>query len=267
MSAPRILLTNDDGIGSAGLLAAAEALIRLGDVTVVAPGRQWSGAGRSVPPDNSGRVLRQRKIVGGVEREIYAVDGTPSQAVLIALLEILPEPPDLVVAGINAGENVGTSVTLSGTIGAVLEAAGAGIPALAVSYQIPIEQHLARRVDADYSSAAFFTGFFATRMLSGGLPGDVDALKVDVPSGATPSTPWKVTRISRSRYFIPVRPKRVDPEQTADIPYGIEFDPVREDPQSDVYALRVDRMVSVSPISLDLTSRIALSALDGILRR
>lgn len=266
MKRPEILLTNDDGIESRGLWAAAEALDGIAEVTIIAPTRQWSGAGRSVPPNNPGRIFRQQRSMDGVERTVYAVEGTPAQAVLFGLLEILPQPPALVVAGINAGENVGTSVTLSGTIGAVLEAAGAGIRALAVSLQIPIEQHLARSVDADYSIAAFHTGFFAAKMLTGWSLADVDALKVDVPSDATRDTPWKITRISRSRYFVPVRPVRADPAEEAQIPFLIEFDAAEEDPQSDVYALRVERKVAVSPISLDLSSRIDLAALETILR-
>jgi 5'-nucleotidase len=263
---PTILLTNDDGIESAGIWAAAAALDSLGEVTVVAPTTQWSGAGRSVPPNMPGRIHRRQMQTGGVARTVFAVEGTPAQAVLFALLEILPEPPALVVSGINAGENVGTSVTMSGTIGAALEAAGAGIPALAVSRQVPIEWHLARTAEVDFTVAAYFAGYFAARMLSGWTLDDVDVVKVDVPSDATPATPWKVTRISRGRYFIPLRPDRPDPAQAAEIPYGIEFDPTREDPQSDVYTLRVEHKVAVSPVSLDLTSRIELSALEACLR-
>jgi 5'-nucleotidase len=148
----------------------------------------------------------------------------------------------------------------------VLEAAGAGLPALAVSRQIPIEQHLARSVNADYSAAAYFTGLFGAKMLTGWTLKDVDAVKVDVPAGATPETPWKVTRISRSRYFIPERPPRTDPSQPAQIPYGIEFDPAREAPDTDVYAVCVEGKVAVSPISLDLTSRIDLGSLERRLR-
>ncbi len=262
MTRPGILLTNDDGIESPGLWAAAEALDRLGEVTIVAPAVQWSGAGRSVPPNNPGRIVRQKRD----GRTVYAVEGTPAQAVLFAILEVFAAPPDLVVAGINAGENVGTSVTLSGTIGAVLEAAGAGLPALAVSRQIPLELHLERSLNVDYSTAAYFAGLFAAKMLAGWNLPDVDALKVDVPSGATPETPWKVTRISRARYFIPLRPQRRDPGEEAQIPYGIEFDPAREPPDSDVYALCVEGIVAVSPISLDLTSRTDLVTLENKLR-
>jgi len=264
---PTILLTNDDGIDSAGLWAAAETLARVGDLTVVAPDRQWSGAGRSVPPNTPGRIFRRQRRIGDAPRTVYAVEGTPAQAVLFGILEILPEPPDLVVAGINAGENVGTSVTLSGTIGAVLEAAGAGIPALAVSRQIPLEMHLARSADVDYSAAAHFAGHFAARMLAGCSLPDVDAIKVDVPDDATPETAWIVTRISRARYFVPLRPERTDPMQPAEIPYRIEFDSAREDPESDVYALRVERKVSVSPISLDLSARIDRTAVEACLGR
>jgi 5'-nucleotidase len=158
------------------------------------------------------------------------------------------------------------STPVSGTIGAVLEAAGAGLRALAISQQIALEQHLARSAQADYSAAAHFTGLFAGKMLAGWTLTDVDAVKVDVPAGASAETPWKVTRISWSRYFKPLRPPRTDPGMPAQIPYGIDFDPAHEPADTDAYAVCVEGKVAVSPISLDLTSRIDLDALDRSLR-
>jgi len=116
----QILLTNDDGIDSPGLWAAAEYLAPLGFVTVVAPRQQWSGAGRSLPIQTEGRITLQQLTVAGQPWKAYAVDGSPAQAVLHALVELMPAYPDLIVAGINYGENVGSGVTISGTIGATL---------------------------------------------------------------------------------------------------------------------------------------------------
>src|SRR5512134_1609758 len=120
---PQILLTNDDGIASPGLWAAAEALSQLGYVYVTAPRDQFSGAGRSFPITTDGVIRPQVMDVNGQEWTVYAVGGTPAQVVQHAVLEILPQIPDLVVSGINYGENVGTGITASGTVGAALEAA------------------------------------------------------------------------------------------------------------------------------------------------
>src|SRR5512144_1347402 len=127
MPPPQILLTNDDGIASPGLWAAAERLAALGQVIVAAPREQSSGSGRSLPSSSDGVITRQSVEIGGKVHEAYAIGGTPAQAVLHGMLEILRARPALVVSGINYGENVGTGVTVSGTVGAVLEAASHGI--------------------------------------------------------------------------------------------------------------------------------------------
>ena len=131
-----ILVTNDDGIQSPGLWAAAGALLPLGRVVIAAPREQQTSTGRSLPVSSDGRILAYPLEIAGQTLEAYSVGGTPAQAVLHAVLEILPERPDLVVSGINYGENVGSGVTISGTVGAALEAGALGIPALAVSLQM-----------------------------------------------------------------------------------------------------------------------------------
>ena len=119
---PTILLTNDDGIQSPGLWAAAEALSDLGWVQVVAPREQQSGMGRSLPATSKGRIYKEKMTVRGKEWTVYAVDGTPAQAVQHGVLELTDTTPALVVSGINYGENTGNGVTISGTVGAALEA-------------------------------------------------------------------------------------------------------------------------------------------------
>ena len=113
---PQILLTNDDGILSPGLWAAAAALEKLGYVHVVAPREQSSGMGRSMPATSDGIIKPQQVNVNGREWTVYAVGGTPAQAVLHGVFEIVPRKPDLVVSGINYGENLGLGVTVSGTV-------------------------------------------------------------------------------------------------------------------------------------------------------
>jgi 5'-nucleotidase len=261
-----ILLTNDDGIGSPGLWAAAEALSTLGFVTVVAPREQQSGSGRSMPVDSDGAIGEEKVQVGGKTWSVYSVGGSPAQAVQHAIFEVMPQPPVLVVAGINYGENVTTSVTISGTVGAALEAAAAGIPALAVSQETESRYHLTHAEDIDFQAAAHFTAYFAERLLAADRLADVDVLKVDVPMGATPETEWRLTHLSRARYYIPVAPSRRALAEPGVLTYRVADDRLALEPGSDAYVLRTERRVSVTPLSLDMTSRVDFSTLETRLR-
>jgi len=263
---PQILLTNDDGIRSPGLWAAAEALSALGYVWVAAPREQSSGAGRSLPATSDGIIQPEKIEVHGDQWTAYAVGGTPAQAVLHAVLEILPQPPDLVVAGINYGENLAIGVTVSGTVGAALEGAALGFPALAVSLETPPENHLTYSREVDFSTAAHFTRQFARLLLERALPDDVNVLKVDVPADATPQTPWHITRLSRKRDYRPTRPRRASWSEPGTVGYTQGDPPESHPPDSDVYVVRVLRQVSVTPLSLDLTSRVDLGAFEAQLQ-
>jgi 5'-nucleotidase len=262
----QILLTNDDGILSPGLWAAAGVLAGLGFVTVVAPREQYSGAGRSLPTNSDGIIETKQVLVNGQDWTVYAVGGSPAQAVLHGALEILPHPPDLVVSGINFGENLGTGITISGTVGAALEAAGIGIPAIAISQETLIEHHYSLSDDVDFRAAAHFTRLFAEILLRRPMPPDVDVLKIDVPKDATPNTPWEITRISRVRLFEAVPPQRSSWDTPASIGYRFASDWQSAQPGTDIHALRVNHTVSITPLSLDLTSRIDQRKFDHDLR-
>jgi 5'/3'-nucleotidase len=261
-----ILLTNDDGIRSPGLWAAAEALEPLGFVMVVAPREQATGTGRSMPAASEGRLYEETVAVNGKSWKVYAADGTPAQAVQHGLLEILPRLPDLLVAGINYGENVGSGITISGTVGAALEGASFGVPSLAVSLQTEVHYHWTNSTDIDFSTASFFAQKFARVLLSLTRPADVDVLKVEIPEGATPQTPWRVTRLSRTRYFLPKKPLRENLGDKGHIGYTRIVEPNLVETDSDVRAL-MDGVVSVTPLSLDMTSRMDLKTLASLLRQ
>jgi 5'-nucleotidase len=255
-----ILLTNDDGIHSPGLWAAASELMALGEVMVVAPLHQNTSIGRSMPASSTGRIHIESLTMHGRDWQGYAVDGTPAQAVQHALLEVLPRTPDLAVSGINYGENVGTGVTISGTVGAAMEAATFHVPALAVSLETDPRYHLTHSDEVDFSAAAAFTRRFAELLLCWPHPADVDVLKVEVPAEATPHTPWRVTRLSRERYYHPKKAERPTLAETGPIGYYQSVDATRLEPDSDVRAL-LDHVVSVTPLSLDMTSRVDLISL------
>ena len=260
----QILLTNDDGVLSPGLWAAAQALEPLGDVLIVAPREQWSGAGRSLPAHSSGCIYEETITVNGQPGKAYAIEGTPAQAVLHGVLELLPRLPDLVVAGINYGENVGTGVTISGTIGAVLEGASMGIPGLAVSLQTDPQYHHSYSTEIDFVTAELFTRKFAQILLNVQRTPDVDVLKVEIPETATPATPWRMTRLSRTRYYIPQKPQREKLTDRGAVGYLRRPELDIFEPESDVQAM-LDQVISVTPLSLDLTSRVDLRELGRLL--
>jgi len=262
----QILLTNDDGILSPGLFAAAAALSKIGYVTITAPRDQASSTGRSLPITSDGRITAHRRQVGGQEWTVYAVGGTPAQTVLHGVLEIIGEKPDLVVSGINYGENLSDGITISGTVGAAMEAASLGIPAMAVSLQLLDDSFYTYSETVDFSTAAHFTHYFAQRMIDRRMPGDVNLIKVDVPAHATPQTAWRITRQAVLRYFHPVVTRAGPLEEPGPLSYRLEVHRDEVPPDTDVYTVLYDQLVSVTPLSLDLTARVDFSQFDALLR-
>lgn len=263
---PLILLTNDDGIRSPALWAAAEALSEIGFITVAAPREQSSGAGRSMPISSDGKLVEEQVEIRGKKWKVYAVGGSPAQAVQHGILELMPRKPDLVVAGINYGENLATGITVSGTVGAALEAASFGVPALAISLEVPAEHYFSRSDKIEFSVAKFFTAYFARILIALQPPVDVDVIKVDIPSDASETTEWRMTRLSRQKYYVPVVSPRTQLADPAKILFEIELERDELEPDSDVYALCIDRKVSVTPLSLDITSRVDFDRLESLLR-
>ncbi len=255
---PLIIVTNDDGIKSPVIVAAVNAVRGLGEVFVIAPKNQESSAGRAFYwRADSGRKYRFR--IGERDFPAWAVDASPAVATRYALDVIAPRPPALVVSGINYGENLGSGVTISGTIGAALEAASQGVPALAVSIQAATEFHYTHSTAIDFRQAAYFVRWFAKRMLKGGLPREMQLLNVNVPSQATRQTTWRVTRASEQAYFKSI----VNRGRFAGYDVNVDLDTL--EPDSDIYALLVDHVVSVTPLTFDLTARIALPTATEVL--
>ena len=266
MSEKQILLTNDDGINSPGLWAAAEALSELGFVTVAAPREQASGMGRSMPSTSDGIISEQKLTVHGVEWSIFAVGGTPAQAVQHAILEIMPSKPDLVVAGINYGTNIGTGITVSGTVGAAMEGASYGVPSLAASLETDHKYHLTHSDEISFEVAAQFTAKFAGLMLEGGMPEELDLLKIEIPSDATEESEWALTRLTRENFYIPTKPERESWDEPGSTGYVQASDPSVFEPDSDAYAVLVERKVAVTPLNLDMTAALDFNAFEESLR-
>jgi 5'-nucleotidase len=206
-----------------------------------------------MPPHITGRITPATRQINGERVTAYAVDATPALAVIHAVTELAPRHPSLVISGINFGANLGTEVTISGTVGAALEGGALGIPAMAISLEMDPVYHLAGDDSEDYAASMAFTHQFAWHLLTNTLPHDVDALNVNIPSDATPHTPWRLTCLSRQRYYVPLAPDRANGQGRPG--FSLIGDVSQAEPDSDIRAVKVDRVVAVTPLSLDLTSR------------
>lgn len=266
MGSSRILVTSDDGIHSPGLRAAVEVLLGLGEVTVVAPVKQQTGMGRSYQADPDAVLAPVPFEVDGMKVPAYSCECSPAVAIRHGMDVLFQKRnPDLVVAGINYGENLSIGIGTSGTVGAALEGASRGVPALAISKQTDVYSHRCY-TEQDWGAAGFFLKFFAERLLSAETPFDVDALKVDVPDDATEQTPWRLTRLARHPYYSRVLPNPTVESRVRDMETGIEPSASSPEPGTDVHAIVVERVVSVTPVSLDITSRVNQNELDRVLR-
>ncbi len=262
MSSPLILLTNDDGIRSPGLAAAAAALDPLGELLIVAPTEQQTSMGRSRSQQYGadGRLFPTEVVYGDHKWQAFAANATPALAVEHAVQELAKRPISLAVSGINYGENVGTCVTVSGTIGAAIEAAERGIPALAVSLEINTLDYHSHNTTTDFSVAGHFTFLLAQKMLGTSLPFDVDLLKLEIPASASTNTRWVIARQDKLSYYMPYMDERPDlfsgPATLKHRPSKGKY--LQKD--TDTYAL-AQGWVSITPLSLDLTSRVSMDEL------
>lgn len=178
----RILVTNDDGVRAPGLLALAQALQSLGDVTIAAPSENQSGKGHSIVTSDP-IFVDQVTLAGGLRA--FAVVATPATSVKVAVRALMPQRPDLVVSGINRGYNLGMVTYVSGTVGAAREAALIGIPAIAASLAVE---------ETNYAPAAQVVRQVAEMVRQTGLDPGV-LLNVNVPAG--PATAILGLRLTR----------------------------------------------------------------------
>ncbi len=247
---PHILITNDDGYQAPALQALARALAPLGQVTVFAPDHNWSAAGHTKTMHKPLRIT-QAALPDGTP--LYVTTGTPSDCVGLAILGAIPAPPDLVVSGINQGANLGHDVTYSGTVAAALEAAVAGLPAIAASHD------LAPGFQADLTFAADVIAQLAGRVLAQGLPPD-SLLNVNFP--ALPAAQVRGIQVTRlgERVYRDVLIKRLDPQGKPY--YWIGGDPPGGAPVAgtDIGAL-AQGYISVTPLNLDMTDQAQLARL------
>ncbi len=230
-----ILVTNDDGIRSEGLVKLAGALGRLGLVYVVAPDRERSAASHSL-------TLHRPLRVHEVAKRRYAVDGTPTDCVTLAVNGIIPARPDIVVSGINHGGNLGEDVSYSGTVSAAMEGTLLGIPSVAFS--------LAGRDAFDFSAAAPFAARIVRHVFKHGLPADT-LLNVNFPA-AKAMKGYRITTLGK-RFFSDVVIEKVDPRGKKYYWIGGDMARWEGGKEADFQAIK-DRFISITPIHLDMTN-------------
>jgi 5'-nucleotidase len=250
----RILVSNDDGVLSAGLEALAGAMAPLGEVWVVAPEQEQSAASHAI---SLHRPLRIRK----VRERWYSVDGTPTDCAYLAIHHLMKdERPTIAVSGINHGPNLADDVIYSGTVAAAMEAALLGVPAIAFS--------LVTRSQFDFGPAARFAGSLVAAALRDGLPPRA-LLNVNVPPGEPAG--YAVTRLGRHSYGNEVVEK-LDPRGRRYYWIGGNEYQHQDIPGSDCNAVLDEQLVSVTPMLLDLSDgaligRLAGWSVDGFQRR
>src|SRR5881409_3221196 len=234
-----VVLTNDDGVHAPGLAALERALAELGEVYVLAPEREQSACGHALT------LHRPIRPVQLGERR-FAVNGTPSDCVNLAVLGFLPAPPVLVVSGVNHGTNLGDDVTYSGTVSAAMEGTLLGVPSIAVSLVD----------DGDLATAGRVAALVAARVLVEGLPAKA-FLNVNVPSA--PPRGLRMTQLGHRVYTEKIVEQR-DPRGRIHYWLG-GGEPTWEVLEGTDMAAIHDDYVSVSPLHLDLTHHRALAHL------
>lgn len=242
----RFLLSNDDGYNAPGIRCMARHLEDLGDVTTVAPDRNRSGASNSLTLDNPLRLRAEGE-------RVFAVDGTPTDCVHLAITGLLDEEPDMVVSGINSGANLGDDVLYSGTVAGAMEGRFLGLPAIAVSLVSDEPRH--------YETAALAVCLLIKRLVTDPLPADT-ILNVNVPD-----LPWEglagfeATRLGHRHRSAPAI-RTADPKGRTIYwvgPAGSESD---AGPGTDFHAVS-NGFVSVTPLQVDLTRYAAIDKVAG----
>jgi 5'-nucleotidase len=266
-----ILVTNDDGIESPGLLALATSLRALAHVTIIAPDRERSAVGHAVTLH---KPLRAREVSVGLEGvRAFVSNGTPSDCVVLGALDLMDPRPTLVASGINGGPNLGDDVLYSGTVAAAMEGAIMGVPSFAISLVRRAPEHEQDATDdgrrttddgTDYGYAAWFARELAQTLVATGmtLPDGV-FLNVNVPAVATDEIRGvRITSLGRRRWGERLV-KRQDPR--GETYYWQAGDPFQDgNPAGTDIAAIMDGYVSITPAQLDLTSHEGIRQLESL---
>ena len=251
MNKPVILVTNDDGVQSPGLKALVEAVSHLGDVRVVGPEEPRSGTSMSLTFHKPLRLIKA--LVGG--KRAYAVSGSPGDAVMIGVHKLTPRKPDLVISGINFGDNTTfQDVFASGTVAAAIEGAIMGIPAVAFSMAVPDESIFSPYgFDLDFHTPAVVAGHIAEWVIKNGLPPEAHLLNVNFPRRMNSNTKIYITKLARRKFRDYVL-ERKDPRKRPY--YWIWGERLTDfDKETDAYVVHMLKGISITPLNLNLSSQ------------
>ncbi len=243
-----ILLTNDDGIQAPGLVSLYRELVRLGEVHVIAPENVQSASGHGITlttPLLTNKVTVENGFTG------IAVDGRPADCVKLAISNLMPRVPDLVVSGINAGANVGINVIYSGTVAAAIEAGFLGLPSIAVSLLLKND------VPINFQRASRFATAAIDEILKGGInPGQV--VNVNIPALQAHEEPAGIKVVRQcTRPYIDKYERRTDPRGREYFWNSSVFTLGNTEDDTDVAALR-NGYITVTPLQFDLTDHPAI---------
>lgn len=251
----KILITNDDGVNSKGIKALNDAVKDLGETLVVAPSRQQSGVGHAI---TLMKPLRAMPTMIDEDTPAYAVTGTPTDCVIVGSKNLMGTEPDLVISGINVGENLARSITTSGTLGATFEAAYFGIPAIAVSIQVKHEDIKFKDgvESVDYTFAKKIVRKLVKKIIDHGMPEGVNILNLNIPANPVSDEIVQV-KLANKMYDTDVE-KRIDP-------YGHPYYWIvgglimEEDDETDVHTLRIKNKSTLTALSTDMTTDVDLT--------
>jgi 5'-nucleotidase len=245
---PHILVTNDDGIGAPGLRAVVESLRAIATVSVVAPHTERSASSQCL-------TLRQPIFVEQVAEREWSVEGTPADAMIVALHKLLPERPDLVISGINPGPNLGENIFYSGTVGAAMEGPINRVPAFAISV-MRRRPSVGIKGAAVFTTAAAFARNLAELILRQGMPGSL-LLNVNVPAE------WNgKVRLTRQSKKITRTALLEGSDPRGRTYYWIHEDVVAGEPDADSdYAAISSGAISITPLDIDRTHSASLDHL------
>ncbi|ALO43363.1 5'/3'-nucleotidase SurE [Pseudoalteromonas phenolica] len=242
----KILLSNDDGVHAKGISVLYEALSKIADVTVIAPDRNCSGASNSLTLLNPLRATQ-------LENGFYSVNGTPTDCVHLGVNQLLDEEPDLVVAGINNGANLGDDTLYSGTVAAATEGRHLGLPAIAVS--------LCSKKEANYETAAAVVVKIIKQLSSHPLPKD-QIINVNVPD--IPLTELKGVKVTRlgARHKADTMTEQIDPWGRSVFWYGSLGSESDAGEGTDFFAVN-QGYVAVTPLKVDMTAYETMDAMSS----
>ena len=247
-----VMVTNDDSVQSNGIIELARAAAKHAETIIVAPEQPQSATALSMTFHKPLRVTKVRR-----ERfECYAVSGSPGDCVMIGVNKILPRRPDLVVSGINIGDNnTFQDILASGTVAAALESAITGIPAIAFSMEVPGESVFALEYDQpNFRSAGIIAGEVIRDVLANGMPEGAEVLNVNFPPNVQPTTPIALTHVGMRKYTDKVIVRK-DPRGRAY--YWLFGEKLSHFPaDTDIDAVATKRHVSISPLVLKMSGPI-----------